>query len=592
MANLGKLKDWRTLRNLLSGDTTIAKKLSTGFGVICGFILLNAIFTVAIHVFTRYQQNTENEQYTPVKQDLDKMQALLTESKRLTVNWVYVDKQPDSPDKQKLKAIIDTDFFEVYNEVKDRTSDWDTTFVNTMAEVETKVNEFFDLQKSVMTNLSTFESYDDVMAMMESEMLVQSDGDIVIAETELNGLMTSLIEICDVKCDDIASSINLWSTIQLIFVIIFSLIVMGMSVFVGYVLYQSIVAPLRRGVAFAEKIGNGDLTADFDVDSNDEIGQLGKALSDMVGNLRNIVVSIEHNANEVVDSGEVGKSSALKLNKGASEQAASAEEVSTAIEEMVANIDQNTENALATEKITSATVENVTLSSQYSAEAAEAMSQISQKITIISDIAFQTNILALNAAVEAVRAGEHGRGFAVVAAEVRKLAERSKQAANEIVSLVNKGMKVSQLAGEKAKALVPEMEKTTVLIKEISAASVEQKTGAEQINMAMQNLNVITQENASAADDLTNSSVQLSELAANLKAAVSFFKLDEAAVEAAAKAQTEAPAQTESVAKTQQAEIEVEMPKQSEEHVEHKGATINLGNITSKEYDMDNYEKF
>jgi len=593
MANLGNFKDWRILKKLVSGDTSIAKKLLSGFGIICGFILLNAIFTVAIHIFTRYQQNTEAEEYIPVKQDLDKMQSLLTESKRLTVNWVYVDKQPDSPDKQKLKAIIDTDFFEVYNEVKTRTTDWDTTFINTMAEVETKVNNFFDLQRSVMSNLSTFESYDDVMAMMESEMLVQSDGDIVIAETELNELMKSLIDICDVKCDDIASSISVWSTIQLIFVIIFSLIVMGMSVFVGYVLYQSIVAPLKRGVAFAQKIGDGDLTADFDVNSNDEIGQLGKALSEMVSNLRNIVISIEHNANEVVDSGETGKSSALKLNKGASEQAASAEEVSTAIEEMVANIDQNTENALATEKITSATVENVTLSSQYSAEAAEAMSQISQKITIISDIAFQTNILALNAAVEAVRAGEHGRGFAVVAAEVRKLAERSKQAANEIVSLVNKGMKVSQLAGDKAKALVPEMEKTTVLIKEISAASVEQKTGAEQINMAMQNLNVITQENASAADELTNSSVQLSDLAANLKAAVSFFKLDAVAVEAAAKAEQQHTSCELPKEKVEpKANIEVEMPRNNGEHTEHKGAKINLGNISTKEYDIDNYEKF
>ncbi len=594
MVNLGNLKKWRFIEQLMSGDTSIAKKLLSGFGVICGFILLNAIFTVAIHIFTRYQQSTEAEEYIPVKENLEKMQELLTESKRLTVSWVYVDKQPDSPDKQKLKSIIDTDFFAVYNEAKERTTDWDSTFVSTLAQVETKVNEFFELQKSVMSNLSTFESYDDVMAMMESEMLVQSDGDIVIAEGELNTLMKSLTDICNVKCDDIASSISVWSTIQLIFVIIFSLIVMGMSVFVGYILYQSIVAPLKKGVAFAERIGNGDLTAEFNINSNDEIGQLGKALSEMVGNLRNIVISIEHNANELVDAGENGKGNALKLNKGASEQAASAEEVSTAIEEMVANIDQNTENALATEKITSATVENVTLSSQYSAEAAEAMSQISQKITIISDIAFQTNILALNAAVEAVRAGEHGRGFAVVAAEVRKLAERSKQAANEILSLVGKGMKVSQLAGDKAKALVPEMEKTTVLIKEISAASVEQKTGAEQINMAMQNLNVITQENASAADELTNNSVQLNDLAASLKSVVSFFKLDEASVAAAEQANTnhvrvEVKSETEPEEK---ANIKVEMPKRNEEHASPKGATINLGNISSKEYDIDNYEKF
>jgi len=570
-----------------SGKVTIARKLLTGFGTIFVFILLNAIFTIAIHIYTRMQQSVESEQYIPVKTDLDRMQSLLTESKRLTVNWVFVDRQPDSPDKVKLRNIIDTDFFAVFNEVKNKTTDWDTTFVNTLNEVELKVQEFFDLQRVVMENLSTFESYDDVMAMMESENLVQSDGDIVIAEEALNGQMASLIAICDVKCDDIASSIATWSTIQLIFVIIFSLIVMAMATAVGVILFNTIVEPLKKGVAFAQAIGEGDLTAEVEVKSEDEIGQLARALTEMVTNLRKIVVSIEHNANELVDSGDSLKGSSLKLNKGASEQAASAEEVSTAIEEMVANIDQNTENAVATEKITAATVENVTLSSQYSAEAAEAMSQISQKITIISDIAFQTNILALNAAVEAVRAGEHGRGFAVVAAEVRKLAERSKQAANEIVSLVAKGMKVSQQAGEKAKDLVPEMEKTTVLIKEISAASVEQKTGAEQINMAMQNLNVITQENASAADELTNSSVQLSELASNLKSAVSFFKLDAAMVEAAKEEVVSKPAKEEEkpVKETVQAS---EPASTTSRH--HKGTTINLG--STKEYDIDNYEKF
>ena len=263
---------------------------------------------------------------------------------------------------------------------------------------------------------------------------------------------------------------------------------------------------------------------------------------------------------------------------------------------MVANIDQNTENAIATEKLTSSTVENVNLSNQYSNEAAEAMSIISQKISIISDIAFQTNILALNAAVEAVRAGEQGRGFSVVAAEVRKLAERSKQAANEIVSLVNKGMKVSQLAGDKARALVPDIEKTTVLIKEISAASIEQKTGAEQINLAMQNLNVITQENASSSDELTNSSVHLSTLAANLKSAVGFFKLNAEQVEAAKHTQSQpieekVEAQPEAVKPIEKAKQEESV--QRETPSEHRqGATINLGNISNKEYDLDNYEKF
>lgn len=580
----------------------IAQKLIGGFGIICVFILINAVMTIVIHFYAQNLQKKEAEVYLPVKANLTEMMNMLTESRRLAVNWVFVDHQPNTPDKIKLAAIVDTNFELVLNQMKEKTADWQQNYQDTLAIVEQKVAAFFDMERTVMNNLSTFDSYDDPILQMESEMLVQNDGDIEIAEKELQSLMGALSGICDKECEDIKSKIDSSQTLQLVFVILMSLLVLSIALIVGRLLYNSIIAPLQKGVVFAEAIGRGDLTVTVDVDQNDEIGQLSKALQAMVTNLKETVVSIEHNANELVVSGSQLKDSSQKLSKGASEQAASAEEVSTAIEEMVANIDQNTENAIATEKLTASTVENVNLSSQYSAEAAEAMKTISEKISIISDIAFQTNILALNAAVEAVRAGEQGRGFSVVAAEVRKLAERSKQAANEIVALVNQGLKVTQLAGEKAKALVPDIEKTTVLIKEISAASIEQKTGAEQINMAMQNLNVITQENASSSDELTNSSVHLSKLATNLKQAVGQFKLEEGAEEAnianAEASESDKANESSSVsAKAAEpntnsfaSEAQPERKKSSESQM--GGVKINLGNIGDKEFDLDNYEKF
>lgn len=573
---------------------SIAQKLIGGFGAIFVFIIINAVMTVGIHMYTRSLQNMETEEYLPVKEKLGNMMTQLSDARWLALNWVVVEHQPSTPEKDRLVQIVNTDFDAELADVKSITENWDAAFVDTLGLVDARVREYFELHNNIMTSLKTFDDYEDQMTYMLAEEDVLSDGQIAMIEDELEGLMLTLINICDVKCEDIKSTISTWNTIQLIFVIIMSLLVIVVSVGVGFILYQSIVVPLKKGVEFAQAIGNGDLTATVEVKTNDEIGQLSKALLDMAANLKNIVVTIEQNANDLVDSGESLKSSSLKLSKGASEQAASAEEVSTAIEEMVANIDQNTENAIATEKITSSTAENVTLSSQYSNEAAEAMSIISQKITIISDIAFQTNILALNAAVEAVRAGEHGRGFSVVAAEVRKLAERSKQAANEIVGLVNKGMKVSQMAGEKAKQLVPDIEKTTVLIKEISAASIEQKTGAEQINMAMQNLNVITQENASSSDELTNSSVLLSQLADNLKNAVGFFKLNENDTKTETKSvnidlSSEEPKQVNSKKVNVETKTDFEAKNSTAQH--KSGTTIDLGRA-GKEFDMNEYERF
>ncbi len=276
------------------------------------------------------------------------------------------------------------------------------------------------------------------------------------------------------------------------------------------------------------------------------------------------------------------------MTKGSSDQAANAEEVSTSIEEMVANIEQNTENSIQTEKITIETAKDVSVADALSSQAAIAMKEVSEKITIIGDIAFQTNILALNAAVEAARAGEHGRGFAVVASEVRKLAERSKVAATEISGLVATGLKVSKEAGDKSRALVPDIEKTTQLIKEIAAASREQKTGADQINQAMQMLNTITQENASESDRLTSSSEQLSYLANSLKEVIAFFKIEVGAENTFVKEELkvvtpERPNSNVYKEEERSSGTTYQTPSKSKPN-----DIINLG----REFDLDNYEKF
>lgn len=290
---------------------------------------------------------------------------------------------------------------------------------------------------------------------------------------------------------------------------------------------KSITSALNKGVSFAQKVADGDLTATFEIDQSDEVGDLAKALNQMVLKLRDIVESVNLSAENISAASYEMSSSSQQMSQGANQQASSAEEVSSSMQEMASNIEQNTHNAQQTEKIVLKTAEGIKEGRNSSETSMNAMKKIAEKISIVNDIAFQTNILALNAAVEAARAGEHGKGFAVVAAEVRKLAERSKVAADEIDQLSRDGVQVSEKAGRQLQEIVPEIEKTVKLIQEISAASLEQNSGADQVNSAVQQLNQITQQNAASSEELATSSEELASQAEQLKENIAYFKIDQ-----------------------------------------------------------------
>jgi methyl-accepting chemotaxis protein len=197
------------------------------------------------------------------------------------------------------------------------------------------------------------------------------------------------------------------------------------------------------------------------------------------------------------------------------------------MEQMASNIDQTSANAQEAEKVALETEKGVVEGVNAAAAAMGYTNQIGEKITIIRDIAFQTNILALNAAVEAARAGEHGKGFAVVAAEVRKLAERSAQSAQEIENMSNKLKESSDEANKKLNAVIPKVKNNLKLIQEISAASMEQASGADQVNNAIQQLNRIVQQNAAASEELATNADEMKTFARQLIEEISFFKVDE-----------------------------------------------------------------
>jgi len=295
----------------------------------------------------------------------------------------------------------------------------------------------------------------------------------------------------------------------------------------GIVLTRGITKPVNQGVTFAMELSKGNLTAALDVDQKDEIGDLAKALQDMRDQLTDVVRDVQSAANNVASGSQEMSGTAQQMSEGATEQAASAEEVSSSMEQMSSNIRQNADNALQTDKISQKSSADAEAGGQAVRETVAAMKEIADKISIIEEIARNTNLLALNAAIEAARAGEAGKGFAVVASEVRKLAERSQTAAGQISELSGRSVAIAEKAGEMLEQIVPDIKRTAELVQEIAAASNEQNSGAEQINAAIIQLDSVIQRNASASEEMASMSEELSGQAEQLQNSISFFRIDE-----------------------------------------------------------------
>jgi methyl-accepting chemotaxis protein len=290
---------------------------------------------------------------------------------------------------------------------------------------------------------------------------------------------------------------------------------------------NGLIDNLRATATTAERVADGDLTVQPKRLSEKDV--LGLSLEKMVDRLRGVVTDALAASDSVSSGSQQLSATSEQVSQGASEQAAAAEEASASMEEMAANIKQNADNAAQTEKIARQSAKDAEVSGEAVNRAVSAMRTIAEKISIVQEIARQTDLLALNAAVEAARAGEHGKGFAVVASEVRKLAERSQTAAAEINAVSADTVKAAQQAGEMLTRLVPDIRKTAELVAEISAACREQDVGASQINEAIQQLDKVTQQNASASEEMSATSDELASQAEELQASIAFFKVEEAA---------------------------------------------------------------